>query len=154
MCDCNCDITPIVEELKKHRPIIPAPGWRVFTVLLDTTEPDNVRYREQSILGWQVGDGDWFYLRSRYRIFTDSDSYILEPGEEFSIAKAFTKARNQAISTMHEAFKELTEAQKNRFRKEFPDVHGELSKLPVVRLEEAHSYLCLEDEILADEVGS
>jgi hypothetical protein len=60
MCDCYLDATPIVDELKLHRPIIPAPGWRVFRVFLDREQEGGYDVCEYTPLGWQVqDDGDY-----------------------------------------------------------------------------------------------
>jgi hypothetical protein len=155
MCDCDLDVISIVDELKHHRPIIPAPGWRVFSVLLDTTAPDNVRVNEQHIFGWQAtGESGFLQLRAQYRTWKVGDGYILEPYEQFDKKKALSVAVNRAIKDIFASFKELTEAQKDRFRKTFPGVKGDLTTLPLEQLNEVHNWLCYSDEPFADEVGS
>jgi hypothetical protein len=92
MCDCDIDVSPIVEELKLHRPIIPAPGWKVIRVHLSTEEEKGFSEYEYSPLGWQVQDcGDYkLVCTTGYASFVadqhngdDSDGYwYLAPTED------------------------------------------------------------------------
>lgn len=154
MCDCDVDVTSIVEELKIHRPIIPAPGWRVFSVWIDTTARDNVKFFEQHILGWQADECGSFQLRGQYRTWGAGDAYILEPNQQFDMKRAFQLAVNKTIKDICASFEELTEEQKDRFRKKFPGVKGDLKILPLELLDEVHGWLCYTDEPFADGVGS
>jgi len=55
------ELTELMEELRRHRPIYPAPGWRVFQVAYGVG-PGGIAVIEKPVLGWQVQNDGRFKL--------------------------------------------------------------------------------------------
>ena len=134
MCDCYFDVSPIVEELKLHRPIIPAPGWRVFHAYLSEDAEDGLQLNEyENVLGWQMqNDGSFrLVICTEYftRVVRPSDNYvILKPGAEVNRKKTLDHARWVVAWKVEKQFKGWSDKKKETFRKLFP---GNTSTLKV-----------------------
>jgi hypothetical protein len=153
MCDCDIDLTPIVEELKKHRPIIPAPGWRVFHVYLSADEPDYLRVSECHVFGWQMQDDDHYRLvigNNYYtRVAENIDHVVLKPGEEFDKSFAFNKARHKLVNELVEGINQYWSKEKKKaFLTSYPDVKNRegLSKQTTETLIAMGEYDALDDD--------
>jgi hypothetical protein len=128
MCDCDIDLAPIVNELMRQRPIIPAPGWRAFYVSLSEDEQDYLHVSEITpIFGWQSGDGTSYELVGRHGRCSEDHHIVLAPGEELDREAALRKARMVVILLVEKKFEYWHPKKKEAWRKLFPGVTGRSS---------------------------
>jgi hypothetical protein len=148
------DLTPIMEELKLHRPVFPAPGWKVFAVYLDRNAEGGVDVNEITcILGWQVQDDTSFALITPHRSWKQwgDGAVVLEPGEKLNLKAALRTAVLYAAKCIKEQFDSLEDKYKNNFRKKFPGLQGnQLDEQSALKLEEMQDYLET-DEVFTEE---